>query len=60
MNRYFMNRFRSFSEDRGYVLLDQWGPIDVREFRASWCVAASTTIRNMTMLKSFFEFALSK
>jgi hypothetical protein len=48
MNRYFMNRFRSFSEDRGYVLLDQWGPIDVREFRASLAVAA----------RAFFEFAL--
>jgi integrase len=58
MNRYFMNRLRSFSDSRGYVLLDQWGPIDVREFRASWGVAASTTTRNMTMLKSFFEFAV--
>ena len=24
-----------FSKSRGYVMLDQWGPIDVREFRSS-------------------------
>lgn len=59
MYRYMMNRFRKFSELKGYLLLDQWGPIDVREFRASWEVAPNTATKNMTILKSFFEFAVS-
>jgi integrase len=59
MYRYLMNRFRAFSDLRGYLLLDQWGPIDVREFRASWQVAPNTATKNMTILKSFFEFAVS-
>jgi integrase len=59
MYRYMMNRFTNFSELRGYLLLDQWGPIDVREFRAAWEVAPNTATKNMTILKSFFEFAVS-
>jgi integrase len=59
MYGYIMKRFTGFSESKGYVLLDQWGPIDVREFRASWNVAANTATKNMTILKSFFEFAVS-
>ena len=59
MYRYLMNRFVKFSESRGYVLLDQWGPMDVREFRTSWGVAANTATKNMTIVKSFFEFAVS-
>lgn len=58
MYRYMMNRFTKFGDSKGYVLLDQWGPINVREFRASWNVASSTATKNMTILKSFFEFAI--
>lgn len=59
MYRYLMNRFSKFSESKGYVLLEQWGPMDVREFRTSWGVAANTATKNMTIVKSFFEFAVS-
>jgi integrase len=59
MYRYMMNRFKEFSESRGFVVLEQWGPIDIREFRTSWGVAANTATKNLTILKSFFEFALS-
>src|ERR1035438_10306354 len=59
MYRYMMKRFEKLSELKGYVLLDQWGPIDVREFRASWEVAPNTATKNMTILKSFFEFAIA-
>lgn len=59
MYRYLMNRFTKFSESKGYVLLEQWGPMDVREFRTSWGVAANTATKNMTIVKSFFEFAVS-
>ena len=54
-----MNRCTNFSDLRGDLLLDQWGPIDVREFRASWDVAPNTATKNMTILKSFFEFDVS-
>jgi hypothetical protein len=59
MYGYMMGRFTKFCELKGYMLLDQWGPIDVREFRASWQVATNTARKNMTILKSFFEFAVS-
>ena len=52
-------KLRAFSESRGYVLLDQWGPIDVREFRASWSVSPQTAAKNMSTVKTFFEFCLS-
>jgi integrase len=59
MNLYFLNRFKDYSAGRGYVVLEQWATVDVRESRSSWGVAASTANRNMTMLKSFFEFAVT-
>ena len=40
-------------------MLDQWGPIDVREFRAIWTVSPQTAAKNMSTVKSFFEFCLS-
>lgn len=58
-NRYFLNKFAAYSENRGYVVIGQWTPIDIREFKASWGCAPSTANRNMMMLKSFFEFCLS-
>src|SRR5277367_2014095 len=59
MYRYMMKQFVSYSAAKGYVLIEQWSPIDVREFRASWNVASNTATKNMTMMKAFFEFALS-
>lgn len=53
------NKFRKFSEQRGYVMIDQWEPLDVREFRSSWNVAPGTAVRNMAMLKPFFEWCLN-
>jgi hypothetical protein len=58
MYRYLMNRFTKFSESKGYVLLGQWGPMDVREIRTSWGVAANTATKNMTFVKSFSKFAV--
>jgi len=47
------------SAEKGYVMIDQWGPIDVREFRQSWNVSPATGAKNMSVVKTFFEFALS-
>lgn len=57
--RILMNKLKAYSEAKGYIMVDQWGPIDVREFRQAWQVSPITTAKNMTVVKSFFEFALS-
>ena len=56
--RLLLNKLKGYSAQKGYVLIEQWTPIDVREFRASWAVSRITTSKNMTVVKSFFEFAL--
>ena len=38
-----LNKLKSFSDERGYIMIDQWGPSDVREFRSSWNVSARTS-----------------
>jgi len=53
-----MNKLRAYSSAKGYVMINQWGPIDVREFRQSWDVSPITTAKNMSIVKTFFEFAL--
>ena len=40
-------------------MIDQWEPLDVREFRSSWKVSPGTAVRNMAMLKPFFEWCLN-
>jgi integrase len=54
-----LKKLKGFSESKGYVLLEQWGPIDVREFRSSWLVSPQTAAKNMSIVKAFFEFCLS-
>jgi integrase len=54
-----MKKLKAHSAEKGYVLIDQWGPIDVREFRQSWEVSPITSAKNMSLVKAFFEFALS-
>jgi integrase len=56
--RLLLNKLKGYSAQKGYVLIEQWTPIDVREFRASWAVSPITTSKNMTVVKSFFEFAV--
>ena len=58
-NRFLLNKLKAHSEQRGYVLIEQWTPLDVREFRALWKVSPHTASKNMTIVKSFFEFAVS-
>ena len=57
--RTILKKLTEYSESKGFVMLDQWGPIDVREFRASWAVSPLTASKNMTVVKSFFEFTVS-
>jgi hypothetical protein len=57
--RLLLKRFVEFSEKRGYVMMDQWEPSDVREFRTSWGVSPQTAGRNMSMVKPFFEYSVA-
>jgi integrase len=54
-----LGKLTAFANSKGYVMLDQWGPIDVREFRSSWSVSPQTAAKNMSTVKAFFEFCLS-
>lgn len=57
--RFLIGKLKAFSEKRGYVMLEQWGPIDVRELRSSWEVGPQTASKNMSVIKAFFEFCLA-
>jgi len=67
--RLLLEKLKEFSTARGYVMIDQWQPTDVREFRSSWVFLDSkgqhhqlnprTGARRMAMLKPFFEYCLS-
>jgi integrase len=57
--RLLLKKFREFSESRGSVMIDQWQPNDVREFRAAWAISPNTASRRLSMLKSFFEYCVS-
>lgn len=54
-----LRKLSAFSSSKGYVMLDQWGPIDVREFRSSWSVSPQTATKNLSTVKAFFEFCFS-
>jgi integrase len=57
--RLLLGKLKAFADSKGYVMLDQWGPIDIREFRASWGVSLQTAAKNMSTVKAFFEFCVS-
>jgi integrase len=41
------------------VLIEQWGPVDVRAFRDTWKVSVPTANRDMSVVRAFFDFCLS-
>lgn len=57
--RLLLKRLVAFSQNKGYVMIDQWEPIDVRQFRSTWPVSPQTAVRRMAMLKPFFEYCVS-
>jgi integrase len=57
--RLLLAKLMAFSADRGYIMIDQWEPADVREFRSSWGVQARSAVRKMSLLKPFFEYCVS-
>jgi len=57
--RLLMAKLKAFAAERGYVAIDQWKPIDVRDFRLSWKVSPRSAAKGMTTIKTFFEFCLA-
>ena len=57
--RLLLTKFKEFSTQRGYVMVDQWEPTDVRDFRTSWAINPQTGARRMAMLKPFFEYCVA-
>lgn len=57
--RILLAKLTTFAESRGYVMIDQWTPSDVREMRFGWPVSPLTASKNMSTVKSFFEFCVS-
>jgi integrase len=57
--RQLMKKLTAFAADRGYALLDQFCPNDVREFRSSWSVSPQTGAKSLSTIRTFFEFCLS-
>jgi len=53
-----IKKLKAYSAEKGYVMIGQWTPIDVREFRQSWKVSPVTAGKDMSIVKAFFEFAL--
>ena len=57
--RLLLGKLKKYSDNKGFVMLDQWGPVDVREFRASWGVGPGTSAKDLSTVKSFFEFCVA-
>ena len=57
-NTYVLNALKQYSATKGYYLLAQWTPIDVRELRTSWGVAPNTALKYMEIVKCFFNYAV--
>lgn len=54
-----LKKLKAFSAERGFVMIEQWKPIHVREFRASWSISPQSAAKNLSTVKTFFEFCLS-
>jgi integrase len=54
-----MAKLTAYSEHRGYRVLEQWTPQDIRDFRSTWPVSPQTASRDMSVIKSFFNLAVA-
>src|SRR5665213_3529889 len=57
--RLLLAKLKAFADSRGYLMLDQWTPIDVREMRSAWSVSPQTAAKNMSTVKAFFEYCVA-
>lgn len=57
--RLLLGKLKAFAAQRGFVALDQWKPIDVRDFRSSWKISPRSAAKDMSTIKTFFEFCVA-
>jgi integrase len=57
--RLLLTKFQEFSIQRGYAMIDEWQPTDVRDFRTSWQINPRTGARRMSMLRPFLEYCVA-
>jgi site-specific recombinase XerD len=54
-----MKKFETYSTEKGYIALARWdSPSDIRNFRTSWGVSPLTAAKNMSTIRSFFDFCM--
>jgi integrase/recombinase XerD len=58
-NGYVLKKLKVYAAEKGYVLPNQWQPIDVRQLRTGWGVASNTATTYMEIVKAFFGFCLA-
>jgi integrase len=57
--RILMGKLKKYSEEKGYISLARWNnPLDVREFRASWTVGPHSASKDMSTVRTFFDFCV--
>jgi hypothetical protein len=53
-----LDNLKRYCAEKGFVMLDQLGPVELREFRSLWTVGPSTARTEMSVIRGFFEFCL--
>lgn len=57
--RILMRKLKDHSVAKGYLSLARWDdPLLIREFRASWNVGRTTTAKDMSTIRAFFDFCV--
>ncbi len=56
--RRLLEKLAVYCAVKGYVMLRQIGPVDLREFRSTWTVAPKTASTEMSIIRGFFEFCM--
>jgi site-specific recombinase XerD len=57
--RFLLNDLQAFADSKGYVYLEQVTRMDVRDLRSTWGAQPQAEAKNMSIIKSFFEYCLS-
>lgn len=58
--RTFVKQVAAYSDERGYLLLDQFTPGDIDIFWARWKLGPRAKGKRLTTLRAFFRFAVNR
>ena len=56
----FTKQIGAFTDDLGYVMLDQFTPGDIDRFWANWKLGARAKGKRLTTLRAFFRFCVNR